>query len=106
MRLTTAGLPAPEAIGHRFVHGGDYDGPQLLTPDVLAELERLIRWAPQHQPAALGGVAAISKRWPDARQVGCFDSAFHRTMPTGREAAAAAGRAVGARASGATGFTG
>jgi acetate kinase len=79
--LAEAGLPAPEAIGHRFVHGGDYDGPKLLTPDVIAALERLIPWAPQHQPAALGGVTEAAKRWPDAPQVGCFDSAFHRTMP-------------------------
>jgi acetate kinase len=79
--LEAAGFAAPEAIGHRFVHGGQYAGPQLLTPDVLEELERLIPWAPQHEPAALGGVAAASKRWPDVPAVGCFDSAFHRTMP-------------------------
>ncbi len=79
--LNAAGLPAPEVIGHRFVHGGDYDGPRLLTPEVVATLEKLIPWAPQHEPAALGGVAEAAKRWPDAPQVGCFDSAFHRTMP-------------------------
>ena len=79
--LADAGLPAPQAIGHRFVHGGDYAGPKLLTPDVVATLEALIPWAPQHEPAALGGVAEVAKRWPDAPQVGCFDSAFHRTMP-------------------------
>lgn len=79
--LTASGFAAPEAIGHRFVHGGDYAEAQLLTHDVLAELERLVSWAPQHQPAALAGVAAISKRWPDASQVGAFDSAFHASMP-------------------------
>ena len=79
--LKETGLPAPVAIGHRFVHGGRYDGPQLLTPDVLAELEQLIPWAPQHEPAALSGVAAATTCWPHVPQVGCFDSAFHRTMP-------------------------
>jgi acetate kinase len=79
--LAARGFAAPEAIGHRFVHGGDYAEAQLLTPGVLAELERLVSWAPQHQPAALAGVAAISKRWPDASQVGSFDSAFHASMP-------------------------
>jgi acetate kinase len=79
--LEETSLPVPDAIGHRFVHGGRYDGPQLLTPEVLAELEQLIPWAPQHQPAALSGVAAATKRWPHIPQVGCFDSAFHRTMP-------------------------
>jgi acetate kinase len=79
--LEETGLPAPDAIGHRFVHGGQYDGPQVLTPDVLSRLEQLIPWAPQHEPAALRGVAAAGKRWPSVPQVGCFDSAFHRTMP-------------------------
>jgi acetate kinase len=79
--LAEQGLPLPEVVGHRFVHGGDYDGPRLLSEDVLKELTRLIAWAPQHQPAALGGVAEIGKRWADVIQVGCFDSAFHRTMP-------------------------
>ncbi len=79
--LTAQGFPAPDRVGHRFVHGGDFDGPRLLTPAVLSELERIAIWAPQHQPAALAGVAQISRRWPDARQVGCFDSAFHRSMP-------------------------
>jgi acetate kinase len=79
--LSDAGLPAPQVIGHRFVHGGAYDGPKLLTPDVTAALEKLIPWAPQHEPAALAGVVQAAKRWPDAPQVGCFDSAFHRTMP-------------------------
>ncbi len=79
--LAAAGFAPPEAVGHRFVHGGQYADPQLLVPEVLAELEKLIPWAPQHEPAALGGVAAAAKRWPDVPQVGCFDSAFHRTMP-------------------------
>ncbi len=79
--LADAQLPAPRAIGHRFVHGGEYNGPKLLTPEVLTYLEQLIAWAPQHEPAALGGVAAAAKRWPGVQQVGCFDSAFHRTMP-------------------------
>ncbi len=79
--LTARGFASPDAIGHRFVHGGDYAEAQLLTPGVLAELERLVSWAPQHQPAALSGVAAITRRWPDAHQVGSFDSAFHASMP-------------------------
>jgi acetate kinase len=79
--LAAAGLPAPDAVGHRFVHGGDYASAQALEPDVLAQLQRLSSWAPQHQPVALEGVAATTKRWPSALQVGCFDSAFHRSMP-------------------------
>lgn len=79
--LAASGFAAPAAIGHRFVHGGDYAEAQLLTPGVIAALERLVSWAPQHQPAALAGVAAISRRWPHVRQVASFDSAFHASMP-------------------------
>jgi acetate kinase len=79
--LAAAGLPAPDAVGHRFVHGGLYESARLLTPGVLDELERLTAWAPQHQPPALAGVAALGRRWPHVPQVGCFDTAFHRTMP-------------------------
>jgi acetate kinase len=79
--LVAAGLPAPDAVGHRFVHGGDYASAQRLEPDVLAQLQRFAAWAPQHQPVALQGVDDTKKRWPSALQVGCFDSAFHRTMP-------------------------
>ena len=79
--LAAEGFAAPDGFGHRFVHGGAYAQAQLLTTEVRAELTRLVSWAPQHQPAALAGVATVSERWPAARQVGCFDSAFHRSMP-------------------------
>jgi acetate kinase len=79
--LADAGLPAPDAFGHRFVHGGSYGSAQLLTDEVRGVLAGLTAWAPQHQPAALGGVAEVEQHWPGARQVACFDSAFHRTMP-------------------------
>jgi acetate kinase len=90
--LTDAGLPVPDAIGHRFVHGGDYDSAQVLSPEVLAQLERLTAWAPQHQPAALAGVEQARKHWPEVIQVGCFDSAFHRTMPEVAQRLALPGR--------------
>ncbi len=79
--LAALGLPRPDAIGHRFVHGGNYDSAQPIDAAVLTELRRLSIWAPQHQPAALMGVDQIAARWPGAQQVACFDSAFHRTMP-------------------------
>ena len=79
------GLPlaawSPDIVVHRIVHGADRPGPAELTPDVLASLETLSAWAPIHQPAALALVAAATLRWPDARQVGVFDTSWHRTMP-------------------------
>ncbi|MCI5078331.1 acetate/propionate family kinase [Oricola sp.] len=69
-------------IGHRVVHGGtDYAAPVRLddaTIDYLTTLEPL---APLHQPHNLAAVRAARAAFPDAIQVACFDTAFHRAHP-------------------------
>ena len=68
------------AAGHRIVHGGDhYGAPVVLTPEVVTELETLIPLAPLHQPHNLRAIKLLFGLMPDVRQVGCFDTAFHRT---------------------------
>jgi acetate kinase len=70
------------AAGHRIVHGGrHFSAPARLTPDVMEILESLTPMAPGHQPHNLAGVKALAKLMPDLPQVGCFDTAFHRTQP-------------------------
>jgi len=72
----------PDAVGHRIVHGGErFVRPARVTPEVTAELERLVPLAPDHMPAELSVVRAVSEAFPDVPQVVCFDTAFHRTMP-------------------------
>jgi acetate kinase len=72
----------PEAIGHRVVHGGaSYAEPSLVTPDLIATLEDLIPVAPDHLPQAIQALGAVGRAFPDAPQVACFDTAFHRRMP-------------------------
>ena len=69
-------------VGHRVVHGGtQYTGPTVVTPQVLAELYRLVPLAPLHQPYNLAAIEAVSERFPDVPQVACFDTSFHRSMP-------------------------
>jgi acetate kinase len=73
---------APYAIGHRIVHGG----PKLqqhvrLTPAVLETLRQSIHFAPLHLPGAIRIVEQAGKLYPNAQQVACFDTTFHRTMP-------------------------
>jgi acetate kinase len=76
-----AGKPIA-GIGHRVVHGGpDIDGPRTLTPDLIAQLAALAPLAPLHQPHNLAGVRAAIAAFPDAAQVACFDTAFHRGHP-------------------------
>ncbi len=77
-----AAVRAPVAVGHRVVHGGrDFAAPCVITPTILAQLEALSPLAPQHQPFNLAGVRLATTRWPEAPQIACFDTAFHRSQP-------------------------
>ncbi|WP_374630270.1 acetate/propionate family kinase [Pannonibacter indicus] len=70
------------AAGHRVVHGGiGFEVPAVIDDSVMAELERLVPLAPLHQPHNLAGIRAAQKAFPDALQVACFDTAFHRNHP-------------------------
>ncbi|MEM6341140.1 MAG: acetate kinase, partial [Pseudomonadota bacterium] len=65
-------------VGHRIVHGGvEFHQPTILTDDVLQRLAALNPLAPLHQPHNLSMVEAARKAFPDAVQIGCFDTAFH-----------------------------
>ncbi len=70
------------AIGHRIVHGGPrYSRPELVTPELLAELRRISSWDPNHLPSQIAMVEAFATQYPGLRQFACFDTAFHREMP-------------------------
>lgn len=82
--LESTGAPArPAAIAHRLVHGGpNHTAPALVTPDLLRDLDALRPLDPTHLPAELDLIAACASRWPGVPQVACFDTAFHRDLPT------------------------
>jgi predicted methyltransferase MtxX (methanogen marker protein 4) len=93
-------------IGHRVVHGGpDIDAPQRphARPDRTARRARPL--APLHQPHNLAGVRAAIAAFPDAVQVACFDTAFHRGHP-GSTTPSPCRAASTTRACGATASTG
>lgn len=70
------------AVGHRVVHGGArYFEPVRIDDSVRAYLNDTIRLAPEHQPAALAGIDAVSEIDSEIPQVACFDTAFHQAMP-------------------------
>jgi acetate kinase len=72
----------PDVVAHRVVHGGPrLDQHSLLDDRVLAELRRAIPFAPLHLPSELAAIDAVARRMPAVRQVVCFDTTFHRTMP-------------------------
>ncbi len=67
------------AVGHRVVHGGpDFAAPIRVDQTVLAALDRFSPFAPLHQPHNLAGIRAAIETFPEALQVACFDTAFHR----------------------------
>ncbi|MCI9145484.1 MAG: acetate kinase [Eubacterium sp.] len=72
-----------DAIGHRFVQGGDkYTKSVLIDAEVERVVEELSPLAPLHNPANLQGYRAcrdvVGESVP---QVAVFDTAFHSTMP-------------------------
>ena len=69
-------------VGHRVVHGGArFAAPTRITPQVVEELRTLIPLAPLHQPHNIAAIDAVFQRLPDAPQVACFDTSFHRGQP-------------------------
>lgn len=69
-------------VGHRIVHGGTaFFAPVVLDADVLGRLSALNDLAPLHQPYNLATVDTARGLFPDAVQVGCFDTAFHHGHP-------------------------
>ncbi len=70
-----------DAVGHRVVHGGPtLREPTVIDDDVVAYLKTTVDLAPLHQPPALAGIAAARSAFPEAVQVACFDTAFHKTL--------------------------
>ena len=75
-------LPPIKAIAHRIVHGGKiYRESVILNDKIISDLTRLNSLAPLHQPHNLDGVRAFKAAFPDLPQIGCFDTAFHATLP-------------------------
>ena len=70
------------AAGHRIVHGGErYSAPVRLNDAVLRDLDAFVPLAPLHQPHNLRAVRSLATLMPAIPQVGCFDTAFHRSQP-------------------------
>ncbi|HJZ49107.1 MAG TPA: acetate/propionate family kinase, partial [Roseiflexaceae bacterium] len=72
-----------DAVGHRVVHGGDrYQEPQRISDDLIATLQQLVPLDPDHLPQALAAIQASRQAYPSIPQVACFDTTFHRHMPS------------------------
>lgn len=77
--LDAAGIVA---VGHRVVHGGPvFSDPTVIDDDVVRQIGELSPLAPLHNPAALAGIKAARRRFPDIAHVAVFDTAFFSTLP-------------------------
>src|SRR6202161_1805466 len=80
--LHSADFPAPAAIGHRMVCGGPTVlENQLITPELIDEMERYTAFAPLHTPIAVYIMREALRLFPGIPNFVCLDSYFHRTMP-------------------------
>ncbi|WP_448097884.1 acetate/propionate family kinase [Luteibacter yeojuensis] len=80
--LKARGLPMPDMVGHRIVHGGPNIRDHARIDDaMMTHLEEAKAFAPLHVPAAVEMVKRASRAFPEAPQVACFDTAFHASMP-------------------------
>ncbi len=80
--LHSADFPAPAAIGHRMVCGGPTVlENQLITPELIDEMERYTAFAPLHTPIAIYIMREALRLFPGVPNFVCLDSYFHRTMP-------------------------
>jgi len=70
------------AVGHRVVHGGEeFTGSVIIDENVIASIDKFADLAPLHNPPNLAGIRAAQSHLPNVKQVACFDTAFHATIP-------------------------
>jgi acetate kinase len=76
------GIGEIDLVGHRVVHGGEkYRQPMLIDAEVKAEIDRLSKFAPLHNPANLMGINVIESLAPHLPQMAVFDTAFYGDLP-------------------------
>ncbi len=76
-------VDAIAAVGHRIVHGGPkYHEPRVIDDELIAGLRELTLFDPSHLPVEIQLIETLRKLLPGVKQVACFDTAFHRDLPT------------------------
>ncbi len=76
------GFDTVKAIGHRIVHGMKHTEPEIISPELLKELKKISAYDPEHLPEEIKLIEVFRNRYPSLKQVACFDTSFHTSMPT------------------------
>lgn len=71
-----------DAVGHRFVHGGDrFAGTTKIDERTIEGLRSTLPLAPIHNPNSFSVIEVCLERLPGVPQYAVFDTAFHAAMP-------------------------
>ena len=62
-----ASMAAPNAIGHRVVHGMLHSQPERVSPALLTELRRIASLDPEHLPREIELIEAMQRHYPDVQ---------------------------------------
>ncbi len=74
-----------ERVGYKATLSKDHFGIHELDDEVLRGMEEWISLAPLHNRAYLDAIAVMRGFLPEARFIGCFETAFHRSIPLERK---------------------
>ena len=72
-------------VGFKATLSKDHLGVHELDEPTLQGMEEWIALAPLHNRAYLSAIAVMREVLPDAKFIGCFETAFHREIPMGRK---------------------
>lgn len=72
------------AVGYKTVLSKDHYGVHELTEDVLDGMRAYYSVAPAHNGPYLEAIAVFRKLLPGAKQIGVFETNFHRSIPEER----------------------
>ena len=72
------------AVGYKTVLAKDHYGVHELTDEVLDGMRAYFSVAPAHNGPYLEAISVFKKLLPEVKQIGVFETAFHRTIPEER----------------------
>ena len=73
-----------DAIGFKTVLAKGYYGVHELTDEVISAMEEFVSVAPAHNPPYIEAIRVFKEILPGKKMVGCFETAFHTTIPLER----------------------
>lgn len=74
-----------ERVGYKSVLSKDHYGVHEIDDAVLQGMRDYISLAPVHNSAYLKAIETVKSVLPEARHIGVFETAFHRTIPMERK---------------------